>query len=74
MLELSKALYLEKKMGKRLGRSKILQRCLQEKKDLTFTDLVQRNCFLSGAFKSLDICTSFDQMFLTHSAIHSLTP
>jgi hypothetical protein len=46
---------LEKKMGKRLGRSKILQRCLQEKKVLALTDLVQRNCFLSRAFKSLDI-------------------
>jgi hypothetical protein len=46
---------LEKKMGKRLGRSKILQRCLQEKKVLALTDLVQRNSFLSRAFKSLDI-------------------
>jgi hypothetical protein len=61
-------------MGKRLGRSKILQRRLQEKKVLALTDLVQRNSFLSRAFKSLDIRTSFDQMFLTHSAIHSLTP
>jgi hypothetical protein len=38
---------MEKKVGKRLGGSKILQRCLQEEKVLTLTYPIQRNSFLS---------------------------
>jgi hypothetical protein len=38
---------MEKKMGKRLGGSKILQRCLQEEKVLALTYFIQGNSFLS---------------------------
>lgn len=41
---------------------------------LSFANFVPANLTLQIAFKSIDICRSFVQVFLTDAAVNTLTP